>query len=106
METGETILYLITPTAQIGLIIGIAEIAKKIGLAHRWIPILDIVLGLISGIFVYGLAQGYGILNGVLLGLAMGLSACGLFSGVKNVFALGSHDADTDEYTDGEADGD
>lgn len=94
METGDILVNILSPTVQIGLIIGLAEIAKKIGLPHRWIPILDLVLGLISGIFVFGLAQGYGILYGVLMGLVMGLSACGLFSGVKNVLDL---DYDTDD---------
>lgn len=84
MSPSELIVYLLTPTAQIALIIGLAEIAKKMGLPTKWIPIFDLVLGLISGIVVYGIAQGQGILNGVMLGLAIGLSACGLFSGIKN----------------------
>lgn len=74
--------YLLTPAAQVALIIGLAELAKQIGLNKRYIPILDVVLGIISGILVYG---SYGIVNGVVLGIALGLSACGLFSGIKNV---------------------
>ena len=85
MDIGELIAYLLTPVAQVALIIGIAELVKKVGLPSRWIPLVDVGLGLLSGILVYGVALGYGILNGVLVGLAIGLSACGLFSGIKNV---------------------
>lgn len=85
MDIGEWIVYLLTPTAQVALIIGIAELVKKAGLETRYIPLIDLVLGLASGICVYGVMQGYGIANGVLIGVALGLSACGLFSGVKNL---------------------
>lgn len=76
---------LITPAAQIALIIGIAEVIKRLGLPKRWIPLIDLILGLISGICVYGLHLNYDIVESIVIGLAMGLSACGLFSGVKNV---------------------
>lgn len=75
---------LITPAAQIALIIGIAEVIKRLGLPKRWIPLIDLLLGLISGICVYGLHLNYDIVESIVIGLAMGLSACGLFSGVKN----------------------
>lgn len=75
---------LITPAAQIALIIGIAEVIKRLGLPKRWIPLIDLFLGLISGICVYGLHLEYDIVESIVIGLAMGLSACGLFSGVKN----------------------
>lgn len=81
----ELLTYLITPAAQIALIIGIAEIIKRAGCPTRFIPIVDLVLGLISGICVFGLMLGHTIPEGALVGIAMGLSACGLFSGVKNV---------------------
>lgn len=85
MDIKELMTYLFTPVAQVALIIGIAEIIKRGGLPAKYIPIVDVVLGLISGIFVYGVGMDYGITNGVMLGLALGLSACGLFSGIKNV---------------------
>ena len=85
MDVNELLAYLITPTAQVAIIIGIAEIIKRAGCPTRLIPIVDIVLGLISGVCVYGLKMGYGTGTGMILGIALGLSACGLFSGVKNV---------------------
>lgn len=85
MNFGELNAYLLSPVAQVALIIGLAELIKRTGLDKRFIPVVDLVLGLISGICVYGLAMGQGVLNGVMVGLALGLSACGLFSGVKNL---------------------
>ena len=81
----ELLTYLITPAAQIALIVGIAEIVKRAGCPTKYIPIVDLILGIISGICVYGVMLGHTVPEGVLVGIAMGLSACGLFSGVKNV---------------------
>lgn len=85
MTTEELMSYLITPAAQVAIIIGLAEIIKKVGCPARWIPLIDLALGVASGVSVYGFMQGKGIAYGVLIGLALGLSACGLFSGIKNI---------------------
>ncbi len=85
MDIGQNIEYLLTPVAQVALIIGLAELFKQIGLNKRWIPLVDLGLGLASGIFIYGIAMSYGLLDGIIIGIALGLSACGLFSGFKNV---------------------
>lgn len=85
MSIEELINYLFTPLAQVGLIIGLAEIIKRLGLELKWIPLVDLILGLISGIVVYGYGLGCGMLQGALIGVALGLEACGLFSGVKNM---------------------
>ena len=85
MDINELINFLLTPMAQVALIIGLAELAKKAGLDSRWIPLVDVGLGLISGIIVFGITMGYGVINGCIVGLAEGLSACGLFSGIKNL---------------------
>ena len=85
MDINELIAYLITPTAQVAIIIALAEIIKRLGCPARWIPLVDLGLGLISGVCVYGIMMNYGIPTGILLGIALALSACGLFSGVKNV---------------------
>lgn len=81
----DLITYLFTPVAQVALIMGLAELCKKLGVVSRWIPLIDLILGLVSGIVVYGIFMNYGIVTGVILGIALGLSACGLFSGIKNV---------------------
>lgn len=85
----ELINYLLAPAGQVALIIGLAEAAKGIGFPKRYIPIFDIVLGLISGLVVYGYEYHLGLVRGFMLGLAIGLSACGLFSGIKNILKRG-----------------
>lgn len=77
--------YLLTPMAQIGMIMALAEVIKRSGFKKKYIPLIDIILGLISGIFVSGIIMGYGISRGIIIGIALGLTACGTFSGVKNV---------------------
>ena len=85
MNIEELLVYFLTPTAQVGLIIGLAELIKRLGLPSKWIPLVDVCLGLLFGVLVDGLLAGYGIAQGVFVGIALGLSSCGLFSGVKNV---------------------
>ncbi len=85
MNANELIEYLITPVAQVAMVIGLAGIAKELGMKKKYIPLLDLALGIISGIIIFGYTLGYGAVNGVIVGVAIGLSACGLFSGIKNV---------------------
>lgn len=86
MELNDLITYLLSPVAQVALIIGLAEVIKRMNWFDKeYIPIVDVVLGLISGILVYGQMMDMGIGKGIILGIAEGLSACGLFSGIKNI---------------------
>lgn len=85
MDIKELAEFLLTPAAQVALIIGIAELWKRAGVPTRFIPLIDLALGLLSGSCVYGFMQGYPMVNSILIGIALGLSACGLFSGVKNM---------------------
>lgn len=94
MDIGKLNEYLLSPAAQVALIIGIAELLKKAGVPAKLIPLIDLVLGLVSGICVYGLILKYSIANGVLIGVAMGLSACGLFSGIKNIVEVTGNDGE------------
>lgn len=86
MSIEELVKYLLTPVAQVALIIGVAEVIKRQEwFSKKYIPLIDIALGLLSGVGFYGVYQNYGIVQGIMIGLALGLSACGLFSGVKNL---------------------
>ena len=78
-----------TPTAEVGLIIALAEVVKRFGCPHKWIPLFDIGFGVLMGIFVHGIAENMGVIKGIVFGIALGLSACGLYSGVKNVTEKG-----------------
>lgn len=63
------------------LIMGIAQLLKNTGFNAKYIPIINLVLGLTVGI-VLNMSD---ITKGVFVGLAVGLSASGLYSGSKNV---------------------
>lgn len=86
MNVDELIKYLLTPIGQIAIIIALAEMIKKLEIVpKKFIPLIDVILGIISGLVVFGYSMGLGAIKGVILGIAIGLSACGLFSGIKNV---------------------
>lgn len=86
MDVNELITYLLSPVAQVALIVGLAEVLKRLGCPTKYIPLVDLLLGLVSGVCIYGMVMGFGMAKGVILGIALGLSACGLFSGIKNTF--------------------
>lgn len=67
--------------AIIPLIVGVVELAKKLGLPDKFAAVLSAVLGVVIGL-VYVAPNDPA--KGVLIGLSMGLSASGLYSGVKN----------------------
>lgn len=85
MNIDELIAYLLAPAGQVALIIGLAQLIKGLGINTKWIPLIDVGLGITSGLVVYGYEYHLGLIRGFMLGLAIGLSACGLFSGLKNL---------------------
>lgn len=85
MEVNELITTLLTPVMQVALIMAIAEVVKRLGVKSKYIPLVDLALGLCSGLLIYTAHLHFSPVEGVVLGIALGLSACGLFSGVKNL---------------------
>lgn len=77
--------YLLAPVGQVALIIGLAQLAKNLGLNAKYIPLFDVLCGLVGGILVYFIEFKYDFIQSIMIGLAIGLSACGLFSGIKNL---------------------
>ena len=67
--------------AIIPLIVGLVELAKKLGLPDKFAAVLSAILGVVIGL-VYVAPNDPA--KGVLVGLSMGLAASGLYSGVKN----------------------
>lgn len=61
------------------LIVGIALVINKLGLPKRWVPLLDLILGLLLGVAY--LSDG-DIKKGILIGLWLGLAATGMNQGV------------------------
>lgn len=92
----DIVAYLLQPAAQIALIIGLAELCKQLGCPTRFIPLIDLGLGLVSGCCVYAVGLGEPWINGIMLGIAMGLSACGLFSGIKNTIEKNNNKGEID----------
>lgn len=67
---------------KVGVIIAIGEGIKKTNTINvKYLPLIDVVLGVVIGV-VYGSGD---IRMDVFQGLIMGLTAAGLYSGVKNV---------------------
>ena len=67
------------------VIVGLVELAKRLGLAAAYTGPLSVALGLLFSIgytLAAGLPGGETLANAVLRGLALGLSAAGLHSGV------------------------
>jgi len=65
----------------VALIMGIAELLKKVGFNVKFIPIVNVVLGLVVGVVL----NQNDVIEGIFTGLAVGLSASGLYSGTKNI---------------------
>ncbi|HEX6594552.1 MAG TPA: hypothetical protein VF095_08175 [Bacillota bacterium] len=67
--------------ALIPLIVGLVELLKGIGLSKRWSPFVSIMFGLVAGtLYVYP----KDLKGGIIVGLMLGMSASGLYSGTKN----------------------
>lgn len=66
----------------IPLIIGLIELLKYFSLPKKVLPIVSLALGVILGIvYVYP----HDVKGGILVGLMMGLSASGMYSGGKTL---------------------
>lgn len=66
----------------IPLIIGMVELLKMYGMSRRLLPIMALIFGILGGIFYIYPHDPKG---GILVGIMMGLSASGLYSGGKAV---------------------
>jgi len=73
----------ITTPLIIAIIIGLVEVFKKVGLNKKFAPILSVILGLVTSFLVIYFAD-TPVLNAIIGGIIIGLSATGLYSGVKN----------------------
>lgn len=64
----------------IPIILGIVEVFKRVGFPVKYSPLLSLALGLIFGVFYLDVLK-----EGIIVGLIIGLSATGLYSGSKNI---------------------
>lgn len=68
--------------ALIPLIVALIELLKGAGLPKKWLPIVSIILGIAGGV-VY--ICPHDLKGGIIIGLMLGLSASGLYSGSKHM---------------------
>ena len=52
MDINDLVTYLLTPIAQVALIMALAEVVKRIGLKSKWIPLVDLGLGIVAGLAI------------------------------------------------------
>ncbi|WP_284141054.1 MULTISPECIES: hypothetical protein [unclassified Virgibacillus] len=65
----------------IPIIMGLIEVAKILGLPRKYAPLLAVILGVAAGT-IY--ANPDSLRGGILIGIALGLSSVGLYSGTRN----------------------
>ncbi|MEI3605911.1 hypothetical protein SPD48_09435 [Pseudogracilibacillus sp. SE30717A] len=70
-----------TDVLLIAVIVGLVELLKKLNLPHKLLPVASLIFGLIGGVFYLFPND---LKAGILTGIIIGLSASGLYSGVKN----------------------
>lgn len=71
--------------AIIPIILGIVELFKRGGLPAKYSPFIGVIFGLLFGIFYLS----GDVKEGIVVGLMLGLSASGLYSGTKNIVEKG-----------------
>ncbi|MBO1002629.1 hypothetical protein ACFSKI_21070 [Pseudogracilibacillus auburnensis] len=67
--------------AVVPLITGLVQLFKLAGFKAKYAPFIALLLGILFGLFYFGSS----IKEGILIGLVLGLSASGLYSGSKNM---------------------
>lgn len=66
----------------VAIIVALSEFCKKVGVNPKFIPIINLLLGVVGGIIYLNPAD---LKIGILEGLIMGLTAGGFYSSIKNV---------------------
>lgn len=71
----------------IAVVLGLVEVAKRLGLREKYCPLLSLFFGLLIslGYYFYNQNTWY---EAVIIGLIVGLSAVGLYSGAKETVQL------------------
>ncbi|PHG70107.1 holin [Bacillus toyonensis] len=66
-------------TVIIGVVVGLSQIAKIVGMQTKYVPLLNLTLGIMLGVFFFS----QDIKTNVFQGIIIGLSASGLFDHTK-----------------------
>ncbi|MEV2910748.1 transposase [Paenibacillus larvae] len=70
----------ITDAVIVAVIVGLVEVAKRMGLPVRLAPALSVILGIVAGV-VYFPGD---VKTSVMFGIISGLTSCGLYSAGKS----------------------
>ncbi|AXO98657.1 holin [Bacillus thuringiensis serovar mexicanensis] len=70
---------MVSLAVMIGIVVGLSQIVKKIGLQTKYVPLLNLTLGIVLGV----LFLDRDIKTNVFQGIIIGLSASGLFDHTK-----------------------
>lgn len=62
----------------LALIIGLVRVARELGLPSRFAPAAALGLGILGGVAV-AYQQGMEYVGGIVIGIALGLMACGVY---------------------------
>jgi len=77
-------MFEIYDVAIIPLILAIVELFKRVGLPEKFSPFVAVIFGIAIGVLYLDAC----LKQCIIVGLMMGLSATGLYSGTKNVVQL------------------
>ncbi|KEK23511.1 hypothetical protein [Bacillus gaemokensis] len=66
-------------TVMIGIVVGLSQIAKTVGLQTKYIPLLNLTLGIVLGVLFLPQDLKMNVFQGIIIGL----SASGLFDHTK-----------------------
>ena len=67
----------------VAVVIGLVEVAKRIGVPEKFAPVFSVILGL--GLSFLGFVANPDLVSTIVGGIIIGLSAVGLYSGTKNI---------------------
>lgn len=70
---------MVSLAVMIGIVVGLSQIVKTIGLQTKYVPLLNLALGIVLGV----LFMGGDIKTNIFQGIIIGLSASGLFDHTK-----------------------
>lgn len=76
-----------TDVLLVAVIVGLVELLKMANFPHKLLPVASLLLGIVGGV-VY--LHPTDIKAGILMGIIMGLSASGLYSGSKTMIEKGN----------------
>jgi flagellar biosynthesis protein FliR len=70
--------YLIYGVPAVALVMGLVKVFREVGLPSKFAPITSVFIGVILGLAI-ALETGQSYVAGVVIGIMIGLSSCGMY---------------------------